>query len=61
LPRVIASRRPSKYDAASNTPCWHVISVPVKCTKQPQLILKIEDPVAQPDGTQVVADCVTDA
>jgi len=46
---------------ATNVPCWHIIPDAVQCPVAPGLILKIEDPVAQPDGTQVVADCVTDA
>ena len=55
----------------TNKPCWHLVKNPALCPCAPgstcnpadantNLILSIEDAVAQPDGTQVVADCVTE-
>jgi hypothetical protein len=58
--------------AISNKPCWHLIKDPTACPcvntdpdcnpadNNENLILKIEDDVAQPDGTQVTAGCVTE-
>ena len=63
----------SECDAAlGNKPCWHLVKDEVLCPcamsdtscdpadANENLILKIEDAVAQPDGTQVVAGCVTE-
>ncbi|MEO8705217.1 MAG: hypothetical protein ABI867_34545 [Kofleriaceae bacterium] len=55
-----------------NKPCWHLLKDATLCPcavtdlecnpadQNENLILKIEDDVAQPDGTQVVAGCVTE-
>jgi hypothetical protein len=57
---------------ATNQPCWHLLKDEALCPCSPDdvdcnpaddnenLILKIEDPVAQPDGTQITAGCVTE-
>lgn len=43
------------------TNCWHIIQDTAACPMPPNLILKVEFSTAQPDGTQIVANCVTDA
>jgi hypothetical protein len=56
----------------TNKPCWHLVKDAALCPcavtdtecnpadDNENLILKIEDAVARPDGTQVVAGCVTE-
>ncbi|HEY5935329.1 MAG TPA: hypothetical protein VIU61_11855 [Kofleriaceae bacterium] len=48
-------------DALSNKPCFHLISDPVKCPTNSNLILKVEENMTAPTGTHLIANCVTEA
>jgi hypothetical protein len=60
-PNAVETVLPECNDALSNKPCWHLIVDPAKCPTGSNLILKIEDPNTAPDGTHIIANCVTKA
>ncbi len=60
-PNAVETVLPECDAAQSVKPCWHLIPDATKCPTGSNLILKVEDPVTPPDGTHIIANCVTKA
>ena len=52
---------PGCNDALSNKPCFRLIEDATKCPLNSHLILKVEENAPAPNGTHLIANCVTEA
>ncbi len=60
-PNAVETVLPECDGGLTNKPCWHLIQDATKCPMGSNLILKVEDPNTPPDGTHIIANCVTKA